>query len=316
MRFNVRHVTRFVYDPPVSESIMEVRMQPRSDGLQRCLQFALDTTPPARPMHYVDPEGNAVHHFNLPARHAKMTVTATALVECAPAPPLPHRIGPGAWAELDQLTASGVFWDYLSPSAFVRTTPALAAFAADIGLHRGNDPLVLARRLMGDTYTRFEYSPHSTRVDSPIDEALQARRGVCQDFAHIFLALVRPLGLPARYVSGYLYRETGSSDRSSDGATHAWVEVFLPALGWVGFDPTNNLLAAERHIRVAVGRDYADVPPTRGVYTGSSAARTELGVSVRVSLAPLPPAADVLSFTSWAARDTTPADDPAAQQQQ
>ena len=156
---------------------------------------------------------------------------------------------------------------------------------------------------MHEISARFEYKPRSTRVDSPIDEALEARRGVCQDFAHIFIALARPLGIPTRYVSGYLYRDAASHDRSTDGATHAWVEAFLPEIGWIGFDPTNNLIAQDRHIRVAVGRDYADVPPTRGVYKGVTAVRSELGVAVQVGPAPSPLLSDVVPFTPWMSRD-------------
>jgi transglutaminase-like putative cysteine protease len=303
MRYSVRHVTRFTYDSPITESVMEARMQPRSDGFQRCLHFALTTTPDARVMVYQDHDGNTVHHFDIPARHSRLTVTADALVECLPRTPLPHRLGPGAWTTLDALASSGESYESLSQSTFVTPSAALEAFRQELRLERGHDPLVTLRRLMGEVYARFEYSPRSTRVDSPIDEALATRRGVCQDFAHIFLALVRPLGVPARYVSGYLFRDEGSSDRSADGATHAWVEVLLPDLGWVGFDPTNNLIAEDRHVRVAIGRDYADVPPTRGVYKGASAVRSELGVSVRVGAARSPLASDVLPFTPWMSRE-------------
>jgi transglutaminase-like putative cysteine protease len=128
----------------------------------------------------------------------------------------------------------------------------------------------------------FAYVPHSTKVDSPIDEPLKTRQGVCQDFAHIMISLVRNLKVPCRYVSGYMFhREESERDRSLEGASHAWVEALVPGLGWVAFDPTNNLVGADRHIRVAVGRDYADVPPTRGVYKGE--AQSELSVTVRVS---------------------------------
>ena len=264
MRYSIRHITRFTYESPITESVMEARMQPRTDTLQRCLQFTLQTAPSSRVMTYRDHDNNMVHHFNIPGRHSRLTLTAEALVECMTARPLPHRLGPAAWSRLDSMAASGQWWEYLAPSTFVQQTEALGAFRTEIGLERGNDPLVALRRLMGEMYARFEYSPRSTRVDSPIDEALEARKGVCQDFAHIFLSLVRPLGIPGRYVSGYLFHEAGSQERSTDGATHAWIEVLLPDLGWVGLDPTNNLIADERHIRVAVGRDYADVPPKIG----------------------------------------------------
>ena len=120
----------------------------------------------------------------------------------------------------------------------------------------------------------------AAKADSPIDLALLTHAGVCQDFAHIMITLVRQLKIPCRYVSGYLYHEDQGHDRSPAAATHAWVEAYLGELGWVAFDPTNNLMGCERHIRVAMGRDYADVPPTRGVYKGE--AESELSVMVAV----------------------------------
>jgi transglutaminase-like putative cysteine protease len=318
MRYSIRHITRFTYESPITESVMEARMQPRTDTLQRCLQFNLLTTPSSRVMTYHDHDNNVVHHFNIPGRHSRLTVTADALVESMPMRPLPHRLGPAAWSRLEAMAASGQWWEYLAPSTFVTEAAALDSFRTEIGLERGNDPIVTLRRLMGEMYARFEYSPKSTRVDSPIDEALEARKGVCQDFAHIFLSLVRPLGIPARYVSGYLFQAAGSHDRSTDGATHAWVEVLLPDLGWVGLDPTNNLIADERHIRVAIGRDYADVPPTRGVFKGGSTVRSELTVSVAVGPALSPLSNDLTPFTPWISREAkdAPADDIERQQQQ
>src|SRR6202007_2383644 len=141
------------------------------------------------------------------------------------------------------------------------------------------NPLELLLELNTKLYDLFDYAPNITRVDSPIDDALRARRGVCQDFAHIMIALVRGLGIPCRYVSGYIYQHKQDHVRSGANATHAWVEALLPHLGWVGFDPTNCLVAGDRHIRTAIGRDYADVPPTKGVFRGQAA--SELSVAVR-----------------------------------
>jgi transglutaminase-like putative cysteine protease len=142
---------------------------------------------------------------------------------------------------------------------------------------------------------------------------------VCQDFAHIMIALVRGLGIPCRYVSGYLFQQNEDGVRSSDGATHAWLEVLLPDLGWIGFDPTNNLMAGRSHIRVAIGRDYADVPPTRGVYKGVSAVRTELAVGVSVGPALAALSGHAPPFVPWMSRDAAAplsGADPAQSQQQ
>jgi transglutaminase-like putative cysteine protease len=158
-------------------------------------------------------------------------------------------------------------------------------------LERSGEPLPLLKQLNSLLYEAFEYVPNATRVDSPIYEALQARSGVCQDFAHIMIALVRQLRIPCRYVSGYLYHEDKCHDRSPAGASHAWVEAYLGEAGWVEFDPTNKLMGCERHIRVAVGRDYADVPPTRGVHRGE--AESELTVRVIVSSVDAPKPEDL-----------------------
>jgi transglutaminase-like putative cysteine protease len=252
---------------------------------------------------YQDHDGNAIHHFDIPARHPRLVVTAEALVESVPREPLPESLGPGAWEQIDALAESGVWYEHLAPSTFSLATGLLVAFGMELRLDRSEDPLQLLRRIMRDMHVRLEYKPKSTRVDSPIDEALAARRGVCQDFAHIFIALARRAGIPARYVSGYLFRRTEEELRHAGDATHAWVECYLPSLGWCGFDPTNNEEAGEGHIRVAVGRDYADVPPTRGVYKGVTAVSTELAVAVRVAPVKAPVSGDVLPFTPWMSRD-------------
>ena len=136
-------------------------------------------------------------------------------------------------------------------------------------------------------YESFEYDSNATQVHSPIEQALSLRRGVCQDFAHIMIAIARLWGIPARYVSGYLYHRPKSSERLGDDATHAWVEAFLPSLGWVGFDPTNNVLAGEQHIRAATGRDYDDIPPTRGILKGVAQSELAIAVSVEPTSAPV-----------------------------
>jgi transglutaminase-like putative cysteine protease len=282
MAYSVRHITRFRYEPAVRESVMEVRLQPRTDMRQRCLSFSLDVTPRANILVYRDFFGNAVHHFDIPGQHEVVEVAAQAIVEVLPPTP-PLAIYARDWEELDERVAEGDYWEMLLPSHFARPTELLEKLRAELKLRRQRNPLEMLQELNTELYESFEYAPNTTKVDSPIDDALEARRGVCQDFAHIMIALVRQLKIPCRYVSGYLYHEDKVKDRSPAGATHAWVEAYLGELGWVAFDPTNNLPGCERHIRVAVGRDYADVPPTRGVYKGEAASE----LSVLVSVAPI-----------------------------
>ena len=317
IQYVIRHTSRFAYSAPISESMMELRMQPRGDERQRCLRFELTTQPRARVFAYQDSLGNVVHHFDIPGRHSRLWITADAIVDVSPAPLIPDSLPDATWDSLDALAASGEHWLSLQPSYFARETPLLLELAAELECHRNADPLTLMRRLTSQLFHTFTYAQSETQVDSPIDDALRARGGVCQDLAHIMIALVRRIGIPCRYVSGYLSTSSECQDRSTEGATHAWAEAYLPELGWVGFDPTNDLLALDRHIRAAVGRDYADVPPTRGVFRGE--AGSELSVLVTVSLADSPVRPDrIMPMTTWVAPPTPEQDaaDDAQQQQQ
>jgi len=283
MIYSVRHATTFRYEPAVRESVMEVRLQPRSDGEQRCLSFTLDVDPAANIMQYRDFTGNTVHHFDIAGRHAQVKVTAQSTVEVQSAP-APRPAESGDWADLDALVAGNDYWELLLPSHFAQSSAPLEQLAHEFRCERRGNPLTLLSELNQAIYNLFAYVPNSTKVDSPIEEALRTRQGVCQDFAHIMITLVRRLQIPCRYVSGYMFHrdeDDTEKDRSLEGASHAWVEALVPGLGWLAFDPTNNLVGADRHIRVAIGRDYADVPPTRGVYKGE--AQSELSVAVTVS---------------------------------
>jgi transglutaminase-like putative cysteine protease len=285
----VRHTTTFRYEPAVRESVMEVRLQPRSEANQRCLSFHLDVNPPANLTQYRDFTGNTVHHFDIAGSHTEVGVTAQSTVQ-VDSVPAPRTSEAGDWADLDATSAGEDHWEMLLPSQFAHSSEALEQLANELRCERRGSPLELLTVLNEGIYKLFAYVPNSTKVDSPIEEALQSRQGVCQDFAHIMIALVRPLRIPCRYVSGYLFHseaEDGRRDRSLEGASHAWVEALVPRLGWTAFDPTNNLIGGDRHIRVAIGRDYADVPPTRGVYKGE--ARSELSVVVTVSPSDAPP---------------------------
>ena len=313
MFYSIRHITRFVYTPPVAESMTEVRMQPRAEGGQRCLKFEVHTQPRARILGYRDHLGNIVHHFDIPGKHSQLKVTAESTVEITAAPSLPESSNAGAWEALDAIDRSGAYWDYLAPSQYAFKTDLLAELARELRLERRSDPLSLLREIDAAIYEGFDYRPQSTSVDSPIDDALRMRVGVCQDFAHIMIALARELRIPCRYVSGYLFHEDNGHDRSASGATHAWAEAYLPELGWVGFDPTNNLIAGERHIRTAVGRDYADVPPTRGVFKGLAHSELSVGVQVSPTEAP-PPEEETPPMTTWIA--PAPVEDDQQQQQQ
>ncbi|MBV9611884.1 MAG: transglutaminase family protein [Acidobacteriaceae bacterium] len=301
MFYAVRHFTRYRYSRPVWQSVMEVRMHPRSEYMQRCFTFQLSVSPRARIFSYADHLGNLVHHFDIPAPHRHLTIIADALIDVDAADPLPESLGREAWDELDEMITREDYWDMLRPSYFARSSPELVALARefDVSSRDGRDPLELVLTLNSRLYDSFAYVKESTSVDSPIEVALRSRQGVCQDFAHIMIALLRNLRIPARYVSGYLHHDAFHEDRSAEGATHAWVEALLPGIGWAGFDPTNNLVSEGRHIRTAIGRDYADVPPTVGTMKGSAATELQVRVRVTPSEAILPPDQEFASDEEW-----------------
>ena len=281
MYYSIRHLTKFLYSNTVSESMMETRMHPRSDQNQRCLTFHLSVSPRCRVFSYRDHLANHVHHFDIPGQHGQLVIVAESLVEVQPAMAIPSFLAPGAWDELDAMVEQGDYWEMLFPSEYTHPTEALDELATRFDVRRKDDPLMCLHELNRQIFEYFDYVPKSTKVDSPIDVALVSRKGVCQDFAHVMITLVRAkLRIPCRYVSGYLFHGDGN-DRSSTSATHAWIEALVPQLGWVGFDPTNYLVAGDRHIRTAIGRDYSDVPPTHGMFRGR--AKSELSVAVRVT---------------------------------
>ncbi|MEO8070504.1 MAG: transglutaminase family protein [Acidobacteriota bacterium] len=283
MQYTVHHLTRFVYTSPVCENVTELRMQPLERPGQQTLRFNVTTSHHARVFAYRDHYENAVHYFDIPGHHSRLDISVESAVTVLPMAPLPDRLPDETWQQVDAMAGRWDNMDWLAPSNFAKMSPALAEFARAIGFKRRGDPLTTLRSLSSTLFAQFAYEPRSTRVDSPIDEALRARAGVCQDFAHIMTALVRSIGIPCRYVSGYIAPrdETSIHDRAGSNATHAWVEALLPNLGWLGFDPTNDVLASDRHIAVAIGRDYSDVPPTRGVFKGS--AGSELSVAVGIT---------------------------------
>lgn len=291
MKLHVLHRTRFAYGAPVRDSLNEVRLQPVDTAEQGVRFFSLTVSPAASPRHQLDFYHNHVHRFDVLAPHPSLTVEAVSHVETRDfAPP-----GEGASVLLgDMRRCENVeyCYDFLQPSAYVVPDDDVRTLARNvIGGRLKTWEAALA--LHEYVHAEFRYQPAVTTVHTRTTEALRLRCGVCQDFAHVMIALCRSIGLPARYVSGYLYNGPADQLRGAQ-ASHAWLEVFLPGRGWLGLDPTNGRQAGERHVKVAVGRDYGDVSPLRGTYRGTG--QRTLQVDVLVSLldeqnAPVPAAA-------------------------
>lgn len=277
-RYAIEHRTRFEYEGPVRESVMELRMRPREGAGQACAHFALSIQPQAPFGEYTDPYGNRVHYFTLPRAHDELVIVAEATVEVAP---VGDAGAAGDWSAVIAQRSERTLFEWLNPSHFARPSDLLSAFAEEARVDAGLAPLEWLTALRDRLRALIRYGPAATRADSPIDDCLAKRAGVCQDFAHVFITLARSKGIPCRYVSGYLFHREGQADMSGEDATHAWAEALVPGAGWVGFDPTNGIPVGDRHIRVAVGRDYYDVPPTRGVYRGPATRGHDVKVRVQ-----------------------------------
>ena len=280
MRYEIEHVSRYLYPSPVRHCVMALCMKPLEDRGQRLFHFEAVTDPPASLNAVKDSFGNTKHLLNVHRRHETLEIVTRSSVETGPSVPLPGSLGAGAWEEMGPWKGSFAHWDFTHPSVFARPCPALGAFVERLRIRPGSDPLESLLRLCEVLHRNFDYVPGSTSAVSPIDHILESGQGVCQDYAHVMIAVARSWGVPARYVSGYMFADVAAG-KAPEPATHAWVECLLPGLGWASFDPTNRSVPGDRHVRVAVGRDYRDVPPTRGVLAGEGGSSLEVSVRMR-----------------------------------
>ena len=280
-RVSILHVTDFEYDGVVSESHNEVRLRPRDDVRQSCLSFRLSTRPASGGSVHQDYFGNWVHRFNILAPHRTLRIEAASIVMIHPAPPV-GELSPLQGLDDRRQELAEEFFEFLAASHYVPHLPALgeliaAAEAAADGTVAGF--VRAAARLVRE---RFRYEKGATHVHSSAEHVLTTGAGVCQDFTHLLLAIARVRGIPGRYVSGYLLPGGDTGDAVSGGlASHAWAEILIPGEGWLGLDPTQGEAAGERHIRLAYGRDYDDVPPVRGTFRGHAGQRLSVDVRVR-----------------------------------
>jgi transglutaminase-like putative cysteine protease len=274
VRVSIEHLTRFEYDSDVVESVIDVRLGPRSDAHQRWGRFEIGIKPAGSYRRYSDGFGNTGFLVTLARPHRHLHLRTAGEIETLLVDPFavparaPEPLGPSALA------------DCLDPSALVPALPELEALAAPHKPASPDDTFAAVQRLMHLVNERLDYVPGVTTVETTVVEVLGEPRGVCQDFAHLLVGLCRAVRIPARYVSGYIAADAGGPRRGA-GASHAWVEAFTPTHGWRGFDPTNDLVASTYHVKLAIGRDYSDIPPHRGTFRGPA---TEL-LSVEVSTA-------------------------------
>ena len=287
MNFHILHTTRYTYSQPVGLCHNEAHLRPRSFELQQCLEARVDIEPPpARYDERADYFGNPVAYFSVQEPHDRLTVTATSTVQRS-APALLDSDASLAWDRVaatlhaaDTMQALAAR-EYVLDSPLVATSPDLAAFALP-SFAPGRPFLSAVHDLNRRIHREFLYDRNFTTVSTPLVDVLAQRRGVCQDFAHLAIGCVRSLGLPARYVSGYLPSTPPPGQERLRGAdaSHAWFAVFDPGAGWIDFDPTNDQIVSDRHVTTAWGRDYADVTPLKGVVFGGGAHSLEVAVEI------------------------------------
>ncbi len=288
MIYTVTHTTIYTYSEPAALSQNELTLFPRPTPTQDCGSSHIAIYP--RPSFLdlrTDYYGNQVHSFMVQHSHEKLEITATSEVTTHPLPLPAPGAGPNWEAARDTRTSAAPnpghaeAVEFAFPSAFITPSPAFAEFARDC-FPAGKPLLAGALDLTSKIYEQFEYTKNATTIGTPLEEVMKNRRGVCQDFAHLEIACLRSLGLCARYVSGYL--ETlpppGKEKLKGADASHAWLSLFVPTLGWVDLDPTNNMIPGERHITLAWGRDYADVTPVKGMVWGGGTHKLQVSVDV------------------------------------
>jgi transglutaminase-like putative cysteine protease len=278
----IEHTLAFSYDGYISESFLELRVQPKATATQTVVSFSLAVGPPARVFRYRDWNDNVAHHFTVTKFHDRIEVVSSSLVETRPV-----SLAPAAVTDVPLTEVPWTLRDFLELHGPIRLTSALRevhrAIAASAKAPVGEQVTAIGEHL----HREFDYQRHVTRYDSTTDDFLELRAGVCQDFAHLALGLLRLRGIPCRYVSGYLHVERSLLEAAQ---SHAWIEFYAPSVGWVPFDPTHNVVPDERYVVVGHGRHYDDVPPNRGIYRGAAKETLKAAVHTEATLGGASPA--------------------------
>jgi transglutaminase-like putative cysteine protease len=298
MLFRIRYTTRYAYEQPASDSRNEVRVCPINSREQKLLDFRLQVTPRAAISEHRDEFGNLAHSVSVAESHTELTIVADSIVDRIES--VPERGPHTTFSEhlSDDAARTEQYEQFLRESRYVPFSDRLRKFFWSARPAMEEDLTDYTERMISYVRDQFGYDRGTTHVHSTVDDILSAGGGVCQDFAHLDIGLLRLAGIPTRYVSGYVAPRPpgGPNGAPAELASHAWIEVMLPGVGWTGYDPTYKSRVTPRHIFVAVGRDYSDVPPVRGSYKsagGNQKMTFELRVEQTSDLE-LPPAAGSL----------------------
>jgi len=288
MRYTIRHVTEYTYQEPVSVCHNRLCLTPINLPHHQCLSSEIKIDPEPDEMNYrTDFYGNTVVFFSTYKEHTKMIITSQSEVILAGRPEAARAASDGIlWQDVKQILASNTEenfdeMEYVLPSTYIPYSQEIKDFASDC-FSDGVSLWTGCNALMQKIFKTIEFKPGFTTVNTPVESVIKFKKGVCQDFAHLMIACVRNHGLPARYVSGYIetFPPPGQEKLVGSDASHAWVSVYFPKIGWVEFDPTNNLLPADNHITVAFGLDYHDVAPIKGIVFSGGGQALDVRVDV------------------------------------
>jgi transglutaminase-like putative cysteine protease len=276
-RFKIHHVTKYTYEAPVRDSANQIVLFPIQDEFQEVLKQELLITGDPYVEIYKDYYGNEIGSFMHAEPHHELVIDSKVeLITKIKELPSDEENLEGQWNYLQQIAHQPAFIDFLNQEHFKALQEVKNI--ADVEECKTSTPFVSAIKFTEYVFLNFKYIKGITSVETTLDEAWTLKAGVCQDFAHILLVMLRIIHIPARYVSGYIC--PNKNGMRGEGATHAWVEAYIPGYGWLGFDPTNNCIANDRHVRLAVGRNFTDCSPVKGTYKGTSNHTLEVGVSV------------------------------------
>lgn len=282
MRFEISYRMAFEYENVIRHSQNEVRAAPVTDDHQLLLSYRFHTVPSARVLSFTDYWGTRVDSYGIREPHVAIEIWAESAVETRPRSLVASS---RPLLSLLEESFSGPLWEYLQTSRHTEVGDRVRGWVAELQERSGDDVVELVLAIHRATHRALRYEPGATRIGITAEDVLEGAAGVCQDYAHLAVAACRVVGIPARYVSGYFFAtDDRTGEISGDTAsvqTHAWFEAAVPGVGWLALDPTNALPVGERHVTIARGRDYDDVPPIRGVYAGAARGTVDAGVEMR-----------------------------------
>lgn len=275
--YHIKHITRYTYASTVIDCSNQIMLYPVNDSLQIVKSHELKITDDPAIEVFTDFFENKIGVFSVVEPHNELTIQSDIVVSTTPVI-MPKDDLPAVqqWEELNKMCGIFPYMDFMHREKFAADEQIKKLLTGIIDANKS--PLVNANNLSEYVYNNFEYKKGVTTIETKVDEILELKAGVCQDFAHVLLVMLHMIGIPARYVSGYICPK--NHELRGEGATHAWVEAYIPFYGWLGLDPTNNCIVSDRHVRLAIGRNFSDCTPVKGTYKGSSEHTLEVSVTI------------------------------------